>query len=376
MTAPRTPVAIGESPPAAAVTVAAGVLGVGVLVLPALTTGRAGVAAWIYHLVAGTLLVLALRRVADGGGVADLARRALGPAPAAAVRWYYLVGVTVGQAAVAGLAGALLAFALGGPRALAPVLALATLAVSAVAAAAGWAFPARTPATAAAAVAVLAGTAVLAPGVLPAALDRAGIAATPPPGLLAAVFLLLFAFVGWESVLRLPGRPVRSAAGGAALVALVSLGAVAAQHAAGAAGAAPGRWWALGAGAVCVVACVRNVATVVRLAATDAPRRPGRPAGPAAVACAATAGIGVAGLAGGLWPLTAVLAVPNAMALAVFVTAATAAAAGTTGPTRLAAAVAGLAYLVLVPVAGPAVLLPLGLLLLCAATIPGRIPCP
>jgi hypothetical protein len=351
------------------VAMAAGVLGVGALVLPALTAGRAGAAAWLYHLVAGTLLVVALRAVADGGDVAALARRVLGTAPAAAVRWYYLIGVTAGQAAVAGLAGALLAHAAGGPPALTLVISLITLAVSGLIAAAGWAFPPWTPMAGAGAVTILAGTAVLAPGVPAAALHRAGITTVAPTSMMAATFLLLFAFVGWEAVLRAPGRSAAATGGGIGLVAVVSLGAVAAQHGSGAASDAPGRWWALAAGAVCAVACARNVAGVTRLGAAA------RPAGPAA-ACVLVAAAGVTGLVAGAWPLTAVLAIPNAMAMAVFVTAAIAAASVTTGPVRVAAAIAALAYVSLAPAAGAAVLLPLVILLICAATTPGRNPCP
>jgi hypothetical protein len=358
--------------PAASLALAGGVVGVGALFLPWLAVARDGpvsVGAWVFHLVVGGLLVVALGAregtgERTGSGLLDVARRA--------VPRYYLLGVSVGQAVVASVAGGFLATAVGAPGAW-PVFALVVLVPAAAAGAVGWRGPAWTSYAMFAVIVVVAGIAAA----------SGGIAAGPDSvaGVGRAAFLVLFAFVGWEGAARLRGARIGWLLGGVGLVGVVYVGLAlfAASTGTGTSSGAGteasaglpfslapfghdalGRSVAAIAGLVCAVACARNFALVKTLAIQQFPRLKS----PIwMVTPAATAAAGVLLLTADLVHLEDLLSVPNAMALAVFATAA--AGVLTTGKpaARLAAGAALLGYALLIPFAGLALAWPAAVLL-------------
>lgn len=373
MTVPATPSPVRrriDGPAAAAL--AGSVLGVGALFLPAYAQGRLGslaVIAWIYQLAAGVLLVVALVRAAGdlaATSVIQLAGDVLGAAAGQAVRWYYVVGVSVGQAVVAAVGGWFAAIAIGRSGAW-PAAAWALLVLAAVAVAAGWSGRVA-PRT------VLGMTVAssLLTTQIPPLLPMGG----PPVGLGAVVFMLFFAFVGWEAALRL-ARPGDAASGtgvvaGAGIVAAVYLVLAAVSRFGG--GVAPAwllRYGAAVAAVLCALACVRNLTTVTGLIAV-AGGTVARRVLPFALA--AVAGTALALVAQRRLSIVQVLAVPNAMALAVFCTATVAIVKARSARARPLAGAALLGYVILVPFAWPVVLAPLLVLLIALICFRFRFP--
>ena len=360
----------------------ANVLGIGALFLPwtaHAAYGEAAVAGWLYVVVAGLLLVLALTAVAarpgaDQGAPA-LTGRSLGEPSGRAVRAFYAIGVSAGQAVVALVAAGFLAQAAGGDGASWWPAALVIAAGTALAAS-GRRVPARLSMPLFAAVVLLLGAFVLLSrhdGTAPAPSE------TPSglrPVLLAAV-LQLFVVVGWEStpgVLAKTGA--RRARGPLTAVAVVGAVYAAALLTAGSAatvraapglvlpdlGPGPGRAVALLAALTAALFCARNLSTAARLgveALTGAPATAGdlRRAAPVA----GTAALLGAALVTGEWlDATDVLSVPNVMALAVFLAvSASVAVTGTRSRHRGQGVAALAAHLPLSFFAGPALALPL-----------------
>ncbi|WP_305787955.1 hypothetical protein [Symbioplanes lichenis] len=357
-----------------AVTLTSVVVGVGVLFLPAYARaglGGAAPIAWLYQLICGGFLVaaLALARRADGAGgtMADRAGTVFGPGAGRAVRWWYLVGVSVGQGVVAVMGGWFTAVAID-RLAVWPAAAGLVLVAGAAVAAAGRSV--AVPAPLMLALTVLAG--LLVAGLLPVP-EAAGLASGGLAGIGAATFMLLFAFVGWEATIRLVQPAAASRTGtiaGVVLVAVVYLVAALAARA-GDSAATPG--WSTRAGAalaaiICTVALNRNLVTVAGLGAALFPRT-GTARGRSAVTAGAAgvAGIALALIAQDRVTAVGVLAVPNAMALAVFLVAALSVVRTGPAPARGCAVVAVLGYGALVPFGWPAVLVPLTLLVAVAA---------
>jgi amino acid efflux transporter len=205
---------------------AEGVLGAGLLVLPPVVAGVAGSAApaaWVVQLLLGASVAallgsLAARRGVPGG-LQDLIGAVLGPAARRTVVAAFLVGFTVGQAALALAAGRLLVTALG--VSWSPLWAgAAVLALGAAGARVPWSVRGRRVRLAVAlAVALAACT-------WPAVYATSGLLA-PPGGdrWVVAVFLLFFAGVGWESAGRATGggRVLPATAVALAAVGLVQL---------------------------------------------------------------------------------------------------------------------------------------------------------
>ncbi|MDT8912354.1 hypothetical protein [Amycolatopsis sp. PS_44_ISF1] len=364
----------GESGPGAAVALAGGVVGVGALFLPWLTVaghGRISVLAWCFHIVVGAMLVLAL---GARGAAAGPART--GPLAVArcAVPRYYLLGVTVGQAVVASVAGGFLAIAAGRAGAW-PMFALAVLVVAGLVGTTGRRGPSWAGPGLSAAIVVVAALTITG-GVEPGRdlVSGAGKAA----------FIMLFAFVGWEGAARLRGVHPGWLAAGAGLTGLVYVGLAlsAGGNPAGetTAGTLPfviapltsggfGRSVAAVAGLLCAIACARNLALVNELARKEFTwlHRPLWTSGVAAV----IAGAGVVLLHAGRLRLEDLLSVPDAMALAVFLTAAAGVLWEGHGAARCAAGAALLGYAMLIPFAGLALVWPVAVLL-ATALIPSR----
>ncbi|MER7004844.1 hypothetical protein ABT297_17620 [Dactylosporangium sp. NPDC000555] len=349
---------------------AAAVVGVAGLFLPATLrpAGPAALIAWCYHGAAGLLLLLALRPLASpsSGGVAAVAGMVFGAPVQRALRWCYIVGVTAGQAVVATVGGHLVAAAASAPWVQLPAT-LVILAGAAVATAGGWRAPAWvSPAGFAAVIAcILAGSTV--------ALSGAGAAAFSWPQL---AVIAVFAFVGWESVLRLAAPPVWAVAAAAGAVAAIYLSAATLPHD-GTAGPAGRALMALAA-IVCAVACQRNVAMVADLAVADragveatATGR-GRTRAVVAGACALVAAGGAVLIGQERISVFSVLLIPGAMGLAVFVTAALAGAHAGRGWARACALLAAAAYLTLLPFAGYPAWLAVILFVLAFAVSGGR----
>jgi amino acid transporter len=358
------------------------VVGVGALLLPGLagaTAGSAALLAWGYHLLLGCLLVVtfaALAAAAPVGSAADLAAYVLGPPWQPAVAMLYLVGISVGQAAVAVAGGHYLWLLLGG-RGSASAAAAAVLLLAAALAASGRRVGPRARAALLAGIVLILAVAVAAVPLGSAGARLGGQLGDAGVGPAArAAFLLLFAFVGWESVLRLSRearapRLLPALLGGVALVALL--------YGAGALAAALGgarlplfpsgrddalaRLIALLAAPVCVALCSRNLVTAGTLASELA----GTGVLPAAlrspqralllVGAAAAAALGL--LAAGRVSVAGLLAVPNAMALVIYGLSAAAGLVLLRGGRRLVAAAALAGCAVLLPVAGAALLWPL-----------------
>lgn len=189
--------------------IAEGVLGAGLLVLPPVAAGVAGAgapAAWVAQLLIGAsvaaLLGLLAARRGTPGGLPDLLGAVLGPAARRLVVAVYLVGFTVGQAALALVAGRLLYAALGRPPTGAgPLLSgAAVLALGVAGSRLTWSTAARRIRLAAVLAVALVGCG------WPAMYAAAGLLELPGGDRWAvAVFLLFFASVGWESAGRSPG---------------------------------------------------------------------------------------------------------------------------------------------------------------------------
>ncbi len=362
---------------------AASVVGVGALLLPGLaaqTAGPAALLAWLCHLVLGAALVVTLAAAARAGdfdGVAGLAAAAFGTAWRRALLAMYVAGVTVGQAVVAMVAGAYAATLAGGAGAVALPAAWAALALAV------WTALAGMQVGPAARLAILGGIALaLAAAALATPLRPDGrlVGAAFAGGLRPAgqaAFLMLFAFVGWETALALRGRALGVALGVALVALLYGVAALTAQSARVAAGSVTGsrlpllpatradwvaRLVALVAVPACVVACGRNVRAAAALARRLAHERvlPAWAADErrATVAVGAGAAAGLALLGAGWADVPHLLAVPNSMALAIYATAAAASFALLRGGRRwLAVAPLG-GCLLLAFFAGAAALLP------------------
>ncbi|GIE99536.1 hypothetical protein [Paractinoplanes rishiriensis] len=329
------------------------VVGVGALFLPALTVeafGAVSVAGWLVHLPAGLLLVLALAPHAgpSSGGPAGLTGAAFGAPAAAAVRWWYLIGVTVGQAVVAAVGGAFVAQAVGRPTVTLPA-ALLILVLAAGLGAVRAEVPVRWSRLA---LPVTVGCAAL-------AVRPADLAPVADGGWPRTAALVVFAFVGWEATLRLDRPRTRTVVAAVLLVGLVYLGGVLLALAEV---PQPPRPIAAAGAAVCVLACVRNLSATAGLFAGDRP--PGTRAY-AAVVAGTVAAVGVVLLATRHTDLFDLLSVPAAMGLAVFASTAAAAAVLGTGARRIAGAVAALIYVSILPFAGPAGIAPLVVLAAC-----------
>jgi amino acid efflux transporter len=212
--------------------IAAAVAGAGLLLVPALVAGAvtpgAAIAGWVLHGAAGAGLCAAIGvsvRRSPATSLDGLVGAALGSRSGRLVRLVYLVGFTVGQAALAYVAGGLATAGGDGPgRGGVVVAGLAVLAVAAVAAVTGRSWTRSWPPLARhlrlAATVLVAAYLCLHPA-LPVA---AGLWSGVPAGSAAvALFLMLFAFVGWERIIRVaPGLPssrsvVAAAVSGAAL---------------------------------------------------------------------------------------------------------------------------------------------------------------
>jgi len=359
----------------AAAALVGSVVGVGALFLPASGVRLGGaLAAWTYHLVAGGLLVAALSLTArahhggpgTGPEVVRFTAAELGAA-GCAVRWYYLVGITVGQAVVATVGGWYFAWVGGRPGAW-PVAAALILMCAAAVAASGWRGRIGPPAGL---LAVTMLGALLVAGTLPLP-DALGTVPGGAVGFGVVTFTLSFAFVGWESAIGLAGEARPGAIRRDGLAAGVAGVAVAYLVLAGLAGAGADLVWpqwivqggAVLAGMLCALACVRNLATVAALGAGAAPAAAGaRGRRHRLLVAAATAGTALALIAAHRLTLIEVLSVPNAMALAVFCTAAVAVLVRGPAAARACAAPALLGYALLVPFGGLAVLGPVVLLL-------------
>jgi hypothetical protein len=327
-----------------AVLVAANVLGVGVLFLPWTATsvaGEAALAGWLYLIVCGGLLVFSLAAASRAGetvgqGAPKLAERFLGEPSGRAVRGFYAVGVTVGQAVVALVAAGFLAQATGLGRSADGPWWMAALTISGATAiaATGWRIP---PGLALPLFAVI--LAVLLAFVL---ITHRGGAEVPGldvgwhPALSAAV-LQLFVVVGWESTPAIMARTGASRTRGP----LAGLGLVAVVYAAAlvlAAGSrtvessphlalpdlGPGSGRAVAAVAllITVLFCGRNLSTAAALAAEAVTGMP--PTAEAARRWVVTAGalalLATALVATRRVDATDLLSVPNTMALLVFLT--------------------------------------------------------
>lgn len=366
-----------------ALLLAANVLGVGALFLPwtaRAAYGEAAVAGWLYVVIAGGLLVLALTAAATwpgaGQGAAALTGRSLGEPFGRAVRTFYAIGVTAGQAVVALVAAGFLTQAAGGSGAASWWMAALVITAGTALAAGGRRVPARLSLPLFTAVVALLGVSVLLShrdGAVPPASDP-GLGWRPA---LSAAVLQLFVVVGWEST---PGVPVKTGARRARgpLVAVALVGAVyaAALLVAGSAttvraapglvlpdlGPGVGRAAALLAALTVALFCARNLSTAAGLAVealTGAPatanalRR-------SALAVGAAALLGVALVTGRRLDATDVLSVPNAMALAVFLSVSASVAVADRRPRHRRQGVAALAlHLPLSFFAGPALALPL-----------------
>ncbi|HEY5836772.1 hypothetical protein, partial [Streptomyces sp.] len=210
------------------------VLGAGMLVVPPIAAGLAGAfapAAWAVHLLLGAVFsaalgALALARPAAPASIAGLTGAVLGRRAGTALVAVYLCGFVVGQAALATVAGRLAALVWDATR---PAVTLASAALVLAAATAGClggvtlgpgARRLRSLVTLA-----LAGYCCARPGLFRAA---GLVPDTHWPA--AAVFLLLFAGVGWEGSARLAARAgtrrrlMASVGLGASGVAVVFLG--------------------------------------------------------------------------------------------------------------------------------------------------------
>jgi amino acid efflux transporter len=118
----------------------AAVLGTGILVLPGLGADAAGPAS---ILAVGVMLLLSIplagtfaalaARFPDAGGVATFVRLALGPTASRMSGYWFLFGVQLGAPVVFTLGAEYLVGALGGPRWLVPIVALAFLLTPAIA---------------------------------------------------------------------------------------------------------------------------------------------------------------------------------------------------------------------------------------------------
>lgn len=366
--------------------VVAAIVGVAALFMPWLAGDRFGATAVAGFVVAAVLVALmAVTATAVGSardGAAGFVRATLGPPPARAIGWYYIIGVSVGQAVVATVGGLLVRSALDAGTGGWPVAALAVLVAATVAA--------MVPAVRAVATAAVVGPVMCVVVVVAAAVALSpaggvsGSAGPPAPGgvdptdLPAAMFLVLFAFVGAESVLRLPGRPLALAAA----VVVAGLGYLVATALIVAGGASPGgrpaplpvapfghgpagRAVALVAAGACLVGCVRNLAAVASLLADSGIRVAGARPGirTATLAPALVAAVGVVLIGTHRLDLVDVLAVPNAMALTIFLTICVGTMVAGRGLVRAGAGLAVVGFAGLVPSAWPAVLSPAAVLL-------------
>jgi amino acid efflux transporter len=188
---------------------ASSVLGVGLLLSPPITAGLAGPRSWLawsVHLVTGGLFCLGLgltaRLSGSTGGVAGLVAAVWGEPGRRGVDALYLAGFVAGQAAIALAAGQFAAYAVGraDSTGLAFAVALATVAVAAAIAVAVHGVRASLRSWRVG-LALLVGLALAADPVL---LRGSGLLpVVEARQFWPAVFLLLFAGVGWEQSARL-----------------------------------------------------------------------------------------------------------------------------------------------------------------------------
>lgn len=190
---------------------AGGVLGAGLLLSAPITAGLAGRLAWLAwlaQLIVGGAFCFAVGRLARfrgrTGGLAELVATAWGPVGGRLITALYLAGFIAGQAAIAVAAGRLIGYALGRPdsRILAVGVAIGIVAIAAVAAAVGLRVP--DPARRWRLWLALAlGLALCADPIL---LRGSGLRPGTGQEFWPAVFLLLFAGVGWERSAALAAR--------------------------------------------------------------------------------------------------------------------------------------------------------------------------
>jgi len=366
---------------APAARVAMGVLGAGLLFVPALASeAGAGhsLGGWLVQVAMGAVMVASLvpaGRASGARGAAGLLTAAAGVPGGAAIRAFYLVGTTAGQAVVALAGGAYAAVLVGVP---APLLAAGIALAATALAVAGWTAGTRARYLLFGSVLVLVAAAAAATLGRPAALRPALTLAPVSPQLLGVTaFVAFFASVGYDDAAGLGGR-VAGGLAGVAIAAVVFLAAAAAADAATLAGhggpaalvaslPAPVRAAAAAAAAaLCALACSRNLRGLARLSGqlAEASVLPAALAGgrrmEAAFGALVLAEVGVSAWAG--WGAGRFILVPDAMALTIFLGCLGTAAWLARGPARALPA-AGLALcLGLAPFAGLALLWPAAVL--------------
>jgi amino acid efflux transporter len=274
---------------------AGGVLGAGLLLSAPVTAGLAGRLAWLAwltQLIVGGAFCFAVGRLARyrgrAGGLADLVATTWGSAGGRLITALYLAGFITGQAAIALAAGDLIDYALGRPGTvtLAVGVAIGIVAVAAAVAAAGLRVP--DPARRWRLWLALAlGLALCADPIL---LHGSGLRPGTGQEFWPAVFLLLFAGVGWERsaalAVRLPGtrRLATAVLIGWVMVAAGYLLVGLTAASAGLSGSSP---WPHGASALLAAAaaaalasfCATNVEAAAGFLGALSPGRPGTLAG-------------------------------------------------------------------------------------------------
>jgi amino acid efflux transporter len=359
--------------------------------------GSGALLAWAYHLALALPLVFTLRALAvavgDATGIGDFAAKAFGSEWDSIVRAFYFVGILVGQVVVSSVGGLYLADALGAGETAGRWLAAVVLVAGAALALGGWRTTDRGRVVTFLVVTVLivvsAGR-ILAGASTPSVSDPA---AGGVRGVGYGAFLLFFAFVGWEGVVRLIRAPEVSPRGEArSVVAGFLLVAALYGTLAVVAGKAPrpldSRFWLLTepfgswlgrlvglvAGTLCILFCGRNIATAAGLGRTMASRgvmpgwmattsRDGVPVASVLVlATGALGGLAVANL--DALRIEHFVAVPDAMAIALYLTACLSGLRLLRGRDRLPAVAGALGCLVVLPFGGPALLFPGALVLI------------
>lgn len=191
----------------------AGVVGTGVLVLPALAIREAGPAALV---AVGALVLLSVplaavfaalgSRFPSGGGVSGFVAKALGPGPAAVTAWWFYLGVPLGVPALGLFAGDYVEAAVGGGTVTRTVTALVVVLVAAAANARGVQVSGGVQVCL---TAVLVGALVVVLALAVPDADPARLTPFAPHGWAAvgpAALVLVWLLTGWEAVTHLTGR--------------------------------------------------------------------------------------------------------------------------------------------------------------------------
>jgi hypothetical protein len=335
------------------VRLAGSVLGVGMLLVPPVALGLAGTAApaaWLVHLALGASVAVALGLLArsrpEGSGfIADLTGSVLGTWARHTVLALYLAGFVGGQAAIAVAAGGFATVALGGSNtaSVVPVVAGLVLVAATAGAALGVTLGDRGRRVRLAATGVLAFVGCVRPELF----VGTGLVPTGDTWFGAAVFLMFFAGVGWETTARLgpdsrgPGEFLAAVVTGVLLFGAVNVGLswMLQSQPAGNTGTFV-RAAALAATMLLGAFCLTNIAAAARFAG-----RLGLPGGPVAVGCGCLGVLLVANFAH--WGTAELLVVPAAATMAAYLLAMAAAVRGGRTPARLFGAAALLGMIVL-----------------------------